>query len=139
MADVVDQSLPGSTASRPAPVLDEADSFQYGEVAIPECGLPELRATIFWSHASGSMTLQAFECSEEDLEDDISEDFDLAMQKLLESNMADSQPVEPDPSIERHPEVVDDFIRNFLIKMGMHKSLDSFETEWCDSHLAAVI
>lgn len=64
------------------------------------------------------------------MEDDISEDFDMAMQKLLESNMAASEPVEADPSIERHPEVVDDFIRNFLIKMGMHKTLDSFETEW---------
>lgn len=69
-------------------------------------------------------------CSEETFDDDISEDFDTAMQKLLESSMAASQPVEPDPSIERHPEVVDDFIRNFLIKMGMQKTLDSFETEW---------
>lgn len=69
-------------------------------------------------------------CSDEGLEDDISEDFDMAMQKLLESNMAASEAVEADPSIERHPEVVDDFIRNFLIKMGMHKTLDSFETEW---------
>ncbi|XP_066502685.1 sperm-associated antigen 16 protein [Hoplias malabaricus] len=31
----------------------------------------------------------------------------------------------------RHiPEVVDDFIRNFLVKMGMSKTLDFFQTEW---------
>jgi hypothetical protein len=28
------------------------------------------------------------------------------------------------------PVVVDDFIRNFLIKNGMKKSLDSFQAEW---------
>ena len=29
-------------------------------------------------------------------------------------------------------EVVDDFIRNFLIQNNMHKSLDSFQKEWYD-------
>lgn len=28
------------------------------------------------------------------------------------------------------PSVVDDFIRNFLIKVGMTRTLDSFNTEW---------
>ncbi|XP_064188763.1 sperm-associated antigen 16 protein [Anguilla rostrata] len=28
------------------------------------------------------------------------------------------------------PEVVDDFVRNFLVRMGMHKTLDCFQTEW---------
>ncbi|KAM4626529.1 sperm-associated antigen 16 protein [Discoglossus pictus] len=28
------------------------------------------------------------------------------------------------------PEVADDFLRNFLIKMGMMKTLESFQTEW---------
>jgi sperm-associated antigen 16 protein len=61
------------------------------------------------------------------------------MQKLLHSNMAALKPPEPDPCISRHPEVVDDYIRNFLIKMGMAKTLDTFETEWCSSGLACAI
>lgn len=28
------------------------------------------------------------------------------------------------------PEVVDDFLRNFLVKMGMSRTLDCFQTEW---------
>lgn len=28
------------------------------------------------------------------------------------------------------PEVVDDFLRNFLMKMGMNRTLDCFQTEW---------
>ena len=72
----------------------------------------------------------AWVCSEETGDDDVSEDFDLAMQRLLQSNIAALKTPEPDPSISKHPEVVDDYIRNFLIKMGMHKTLDMFETEW---------
>merc|ERR1719197_201785 len=33
-------------------------------------------------------------------------------------------------STKQRPAVVDDFIRNFLIKHGMKRSLDSFQTEW---------
>uniref|UniRef100_UPI00398F17FD sperm-associated antigen 16 protein n=1 Tax=Pristiophorus japonicus TaxID=55135 RepID=UPI00398F17FD len=32
--------------------------------------------------------------------------------------------------VSQRPEVVDDFLRNFLIKMGMMKTLDCFQTEW---------
>lgn len=32
--------------------------------------------------------------------------------------------------VTQRPEVVDDFIRNFLIKMGLTKTLEMFETEW---------
>ena len=32
--------------------------------------------------------------------------------------------------VSRQPEVVDDFFRNFLVKMGLHRTLESFETEW---------
>ncbi|XP_033102274.1 sperm-associated antigen 16 protein-like [Anneissia japonica] len=34
------------------------------------------------------------------------------------------------PPVTRRPEVVDDFIRNFLVKMGMNRTLDCFQTEW---------
>jgi hypothetical protein len=73
-----------------------------------------------------------FICSEEDLGDDISEDLEMVMQRLLQSanNPASASEV-PHPTTERHPEVIDDFIRNFLIKLGMMKTLDTFESEWC--------
>ncbi|XP_053554779.1 sperm-associated antigen 16 protein [Bombina bombina] len=32
--------------------------------------------------------------------------------------------------VAHRPEVVDDFVRNFLIKMGMMKTLESFQMEW---------
>ncbi len=32
--------------------------------------------------------------------------------------------------VETRPSVVDDYIRNFLIKVGMTRSLDAFNTEW---------
>lgn len=32
--------------------------------------------------------------------------------------------------VTQKPEVVDDFIRNFLVKMGLSKTLEMFETEW---------
>ncbi|KAG9330733.1 hypothetical protein JZ751_022315 [Albula glossodonta] len=32
--------------------------------------------------------------------------------------------------VSRIPEVVDDFLRNFLVRMGMHRTLDCFQTEW---------
>ena len=28
------------------------------------------------------------------------------------------------------PEVIDDFVRNFLVKMGMTRTLDCFQNEW---------
>ncbi|XP_064643835.1 sperm-associated antigen 16 protein-like [Lineus longissimus] len=36
----------------------------------------------------------------------------------------------PRPNVVHRPEVVDDFVRNFLVKMGMGRTLDSFQTEW---------
>jgi len=135
MDDVQGDVLPSPAETDLLPCLADADSFEYGEVAVPEYGSWEvllLAGYIYGSHVQHSCTA-ACVCSEENIEDDISEDFDLAMQKLMETNMAASRSVEPDPSIERHPEVVDDYIRNFLIKMGMHKTLDLFETEWCGS------
>ncbi|XP_078083856.1 sperm-associated antigen 16 protein [Mustelus asterias] len=36
----------------------------------------------------------------------------------------------PERHVSQRPEVIDDFLRNFLIKMGMMKTLDCFQTEW---------
>lgn len=39
----------------------------------------------------------------------------------------------PKGQISKRPEVVDDFIRNFLIKAGMMRTLETFQTEWYDA------
>ena len=36
----------------------------------------------------------------------------------------------PVPPVNLRPELIDDFVRNFLVKMGMTRSLDCFQTEW---------
>merc|ERR1719155_476138 len=36
----------------------------------------------------------------------------------------------PRAAITRRPEVLDDFIRNVLLKMGMTETLDMFQREW---------
>jgi len=36
----------------------------------------------------------------------------------------------PKPSVTRRAEVVDDYVRNFLVRMGMNQTLDTFQTEW---------
>ncbi|XP_070588312.1 sperm-associated antigen 16 protein isoform X18 [Erythrolamprus reginae] len=39
-------------------------------------------------------------------------------------------------SLSETPEVVDDFLCNFLIRMGMNRTLDCFQTEWLKTHYA---
>lgn len=34
------------------------------------------------------------------------------------------------PSTSAHPEVVEDFVRNFLVEMGMNRTAGSFQAEW---------
>ena len=42
-----------------------------------------------------------------------------------------TQHVEPQVGqVTQRPEVIDDFIRNFLVKMGLSQTLEMFETEW---------
>eukprot|EP00747_Dinoflagellata_sp_TGD_P164162 gnl/TRDRNA2_/TRDRNA2_183706_c0_seq1.p1 gnl/TRDRNA2_/TRDRNA2_183706_c0~~gnl/TRDRNA2_/TRDRNA2_183706_c0_seq1.p1 ORF type:complete len:601 (+),score=136.66 gnl/TRDRNA2_/TRDRNA2_183706_c0_seq1:64-1803(+) len=43
---------------------------------------------------------------------------------------ADSGSQGPAAAVSHRPQVVDDFIRNFLMKHNMKRSLDSFQTEW---------
>ncbi|XP_036444258.1 sperm-associated antigen 16 protein [Colossoma macropomum] len=86
---------------------DSEDGFEYEEITVEEEGVTE---------------------GEEDLE---------AAVKALRDRIEASESV---PLTERlgsakqpvtHiPEVVDDFLRNFLVKMGMSRTLDCFQTEW---------
>ncbi len=36
----------------------------------------------------------------------------------------------PPGGVHRRPEVIDDFIRNFFVKMGMSRTGEAFEAEW---------
>ena len=40
----------------------------------------------------------------------------------------------PKASVTQRPEVVDDFVRNFLVKVKMYRTLDCFQTEWFEFH-----
>jgi len=37
---------------------------------------------------------------------------------------------QPKSSVTQRPELVDDFVRNFLVRVNMHRTLDCFQTEW---------
>eukprot|EP00741_Cyanophora_paradoxa_P020974 tig00021319_g20248.t1 len=63
------------------------------------------------------------------------EDFEKALEMLKRKTTAvsiQSQPVKApaEPSLARRQELIDDFIRNFLVKMGLQRTLDMFQTEW---------
>jgi len=76
---------------------------------------------------------EGVELDDDDVADEGEEDLDQALRTLkLKRGMAvDEPPSAPEkPEIQERPEVVDDFIRNFLRKVGMHKTLDSFQREW---------
>merc|ERR1719327_2576391 len=73
-------------------------------------------------------------------EDDDDEDFNTAQRSLEAFSKISDTPSKKEPedshfvdqkaSTVVKPSAIDDFIRNFLLKMGMLKSLDSFNTEW---------
>lgn len=70
---------------------------------------------------------------DDDVADDGDEDLDQALRTLkLKQGMAveEAPPAPEKPEVQERPEVVDDFIRNFLRKVGLNKTLDSFQREW---------
>jgi len=79
----------------------------------------------------------------EDFEDDASEDLEAALRSLqtmgrgtvdggrpTESKQEEVESAPAPGEVTRRPEVVDDFVRNFLLRMGLARTLESFETEW---------
>ncbi|CAG2192150.1 Sperm-associated antigen 16 protein,Flagellar WD repeat-containing protein Pf20 [Mytilus edulis] len=65
---------------------------------------------------------------------DLDEDLDLAVRTIREAEEEKDATVKkgelPKPSVTRRAEVVDDYVRNFLVRMGMNRTLDTFQTEW---------
>nr|XP_046231800.1 sperm-associated antigen 16 protein [Scatophagus argus] len=62
------------------------------------------------------------------------EDFEEAMREAASSIASTSKPGPSKPRIiTRIPEAVDDFLRNFLRRAGLSRTLNCFETEWYSS------
>ena len=78
--------------------------------------------------------------SEVDADDNYSEDLDAiirSLQTAKDEENAGSKAEEDSAErakapgeVTRRPEVIDDFFRNFLVKMNLTRTLESFETEW---------
>jgi WD40 repeat protein len=78
---------------------------------------------------------QPYQEVDEEFDDDEEEDFGSMLKSMKKQDQEDAIDV---PSVkqskgsrvERKAAVVDDFIRNFLIKLNMTRTLDVFNTEW---------
>uniref|UniRef100_A0A8C6X337 Sperm-associated antigen 16 protein n=1 Tax=Naja naja TaxID=35670 RepID=A0A8C6X337_NAJNA len=57
------------------------------------------------------------------------EDLAKALHTMQEQTI-DAQIMITKQSLSETPEIVDDFLCNFLIRMGMNRTLDCFQTEW---------
>ena len=91
--------------------------------------------------SDGEFKYDAVSVSESDASDgEAEEDLDAALLSLQRKDEAQTTSVPhtgatnhqeaPRASLEVRPSVVDDYIRNFLIKVGMLQTLDAFNTEW---------
>lgn len=40
------------------------------------------------------------------------------------------KPATPPGHVVRRPEVIDDFVRNFFVRMGLSRTAEVFESEW---------
>ncbi|KAJ1336824.1 hypothetical protein BSLG_006927 [Batrachochytrium salamandrivorans] len=65
---------------------------------------------------------------------EVDETLDQAVRNIHEKACLDLSPVakmeELIPTLTKHPEVIDDYIRNYLSAKGLVKSLDAFQNEW---------
>merc|ERR1711998_94214 len=71
----------------------------------------------------------------DELQEDIDEDLDSALESIKRKIKPGHDTEDPGerkalPIVAKRAEVLDDFIRNFLIKMKLEKTLESFQTEW---------
>lgn len=90
--------------------MDSDDEFQYEEVPVDEDFVAQ------------------------DDPNYLEEDLDLAVRTIREAKEDEQATARKDVThkakVTKHPEVVDDFVRNFLVRMGMERTLDCFQTEW---------
>ena len=64
------------------------------------------------------------------------EDLESALMRVRLQAATDNQASQPRPVVGKRAELVDDFIRNFLLKMKMTKTMDCFQTEWYEKATA---
>lgn len=89
-----------------------------------------------FEEADDDFKYEEVEVESED-DDDISEDLDSALKSLQaltqKNDRQRSRLASPEPvagQVSRRPEVLDDFIRNFFVKMGLTRTNEIFESEW---------
>jgi len=87
---------------------DSDDDFEYGEVAVD---------------------------SGDELQEEVDEDLETALESIKRKikpghGNEDPATVKVHPVMAKRPEVLDDFFRNFLIKMQLEKTLETFQAEW---------
>jgi hypothetical protein len=68
------------------------------------------------------------EADPDEVEDE--EDLESALMRVRLQAATENQASQPRPVVGKRAELVDDFIRNFLLKMKMTKTMDCFQTEW---------
>ncbi|XP_062867884.1 sperm-associated antigen 16 protein [Trichomycterus rosablanca] len=107
MATTLEESLDGPYYLEKVSIPEDSeDGFEYNEISVDEESVHE---------------------GEEDLKTAVkalhkpTDRSETTLEELASSAKQRSSPV---------PEVVDDFLRNFLVKMGMIRTLDCFQTEW---------
>jgi len=83
-----------------------------------------------------ALTRAFISCSGDDInEDEVDEDLESALESIKRKvkpghGNEDPGAAKVHPVMAKRPEVLDDFIRNFLIKMKLEKTLESFQAEW---------
>lgn len=94
--------------------VEEDEGYDYASVKSSEDELPELSSD-----------------DDQDL-DDFNKLKARTTLKQLQKSGADleAQKAEVKPRVVEREIVIDDFIRNFLLKFGLHKSLNVFQLEW---------
>lgn len=75
---------------------------------------------------------------------DVDEDLDKALKMLrgVEQDQERSRTQKSSPahqSGQKRPEVVDDFVRNFLVRMGLERTFECFQAEWYELQDRGVI
>uniref|UniRef100_A0A9L0K5C3 Sperm associated antigen 16 n=1 Tax=Equus asinus TaxID=9793 RepID=A0A9L0K5C3_EQUAS len=68
-------------------------------------------------------------------EEDLAKAIHMVQEQAIDTHILEQKTVLPSkPAV---PEVIEDFLCNFLIKMGMTRTLDCFQSEWLKLHYAS--
>ncbi|KAL7750616.1 hypothetical protein RI367_003958 [Sorochytrium milnesiophthora] len=78
------------------------------------------------------------EISDTDDQSDYDENLEVALRKTADKSLVanflenddDADASEAKPALKRTPETVDDFVRNYLSRKGLERTLNSFQDEW---------